>query len=65
MIVSASEFHVENFEKLMHNKALKCLLKLKNISRDKKMLCERVGDTLVNIIKAWFVKDPTKEAADF
>ena len=60
MILSASEFHVENFEKLMQNKAFKCVIRLKNISRDKKILTERVGDTLISIIKTWRLKDPTK-----
>lgn len=48
----------------MQNKALKCVLKLKNISRDKKIVTERVGDTLVNIIKTWRLKDSTKEKVD-
>jgi hypothetical protein len=52
---------VENFEKLMHNKALKCILRLKNISRDLKILSERVGETIVNVIKTWHLKDSTKE----
>lgn len=56
MIHLLSDFHVENFEKLIQNRALKCSLKLKNANKDAKVFGEDLGEKLVNVVKVWCVK---------
>ncbi len=53
VVLSSSGFHIENFEMFIQNKALKCILKVKNVSKELSVLSQYVGEVLANIVKAW------------